>query len=174
MSGQSDQLGEIRYAVGDATAPRGEGPKVIAHVCNDVGRWGRGFVMAVSRRWPGPREQFLAWHRGDAKDTPPFELGQVQFVRVEPALWVANLVGQHGLRPVKGVPPVRYEAIERGLIDVAAFAEEHGASVHMPRIGCGLAGGTWDRIEPLLRQILCRQGVHVTIYDLPTVGEDAT
>ena len=48
---------------------------------------------------------------------------------------------------------------------VAARAQELGASVHMPRIGCGLAGGTWDRIEPLIVASLGARGVPVTVYD---------
>jgi len=31
---------------------------------------------------------------------------------------------------------------------VGQFAIDKNAKVHMPRIGCGLAGGTWDKIEP--------------------------
>jgi O-acetyl-ADP-ribose deacetylase (regulator of RNase III) len=49
---------------------------------------------------------------------------------------------------------------------VAVFAREHRASVAMPRIGCGLAGGTWEEIEPIIRDTLCAQGVSVTVYDL--------
>jgi len=37
----------------------------------------------------------------------------------------------------------------------------------MPRIGCGLAGGTWDRIEPLLHRTLTVAGIAVTVYDFP-------
>ncbi|MCT2277673.1 hypothetical protein M3G91_08560 [Micromonospora chalcea] len=48
---------------------------------------------------------------------------------------------------------------------VADRAEELGASVHMPRIGCGLAGGSWQRIEPLIRQALSDRGIPVTVYD---------
>ncbi|MEY9928604.1 hypothetical protein ABH926_003243 [Catenulispora sp. GP43] len=29
--------GEIEYVVGDATAPKGVGLRIIAHVCNDAG-----------------------------------------------------------------------------------------------------------------------------------------
>jgi hypothetical protein len=36
----------------------------------------------------------------------------------------------------------------------------------MPRIGCGLAGGRWDRVEPLITSQLIHNGVSVTIYDL--------
>jgi hypothetical protein len=35
--------------------------------------------------------------------------------------------------------------------------------VHMPRIGCGLAGGTWDRVGPIVDWTLDRRDVFV--YD---------
>ena len=41
----------IRYVTGDATRPEGEGPKIIVHICNDIGAWGRGFVLALSKRF---------------------------------------------------------------------------------------------------------------------------
>jgi hypothetical protein len=37
----------------------------------------------------------------------------------------------------------------------------------MPRIGCGLAGGNWDTVGAIVEQELGRQGVAVTVYDLP-------
>ena len=44
-------------------------------------------------------------------------------------------------------------------------AQELGASAHMPRIGCGLAGGRWELIEPLIVKTLCQRNVPVTVYD---------
>ena len=153
----------IKYLKGDATAPNEPGPKIIAHVCNDVGAWGRGFVLALSARWPEPEADYRKWHRElDGK----LVLGSVQYVQVAPGILVANMIGQSGIAPVDGVPPVRYSAIGGCLSGVAAIAIEHGASVHMPRIGCGLAGGTWDRIEPLIEQQLAAEDVRVFIYDL--------
>ncbi|EPJ40147.1 hypothetical protein STAFG_2811 [Streptomyces afghaniensis 772] len=35
----------------------------------------------------------------------------------------------------------------------------------MPRIGCGLAGGKWSRVEPLIEERLIRRGISVTVYD---------
>jgi O-acetyl-ADP-ribose deacetylase (regulator of RNase III) len=155
----------IYYQIGDATRPVGEDPKIIVHVCNDGGGWGKGFVVAVSRRWRQPEQRYRAWYRGE--DAQLFALGQVQFVQVENDVWVANLIGQQGVDVRNGVPPVRYEAIREGLRAVAAKAKELGASVHMPRIGCGLAGGKWEVIEPILEQELERVGLPVTVYDLP-------
>ena len=154
---------DITYVTGDATAPAGDGPKIICHVCNDIGAWGAGFVLAISRRWAQPEAAFRDWFAGKAEND--FALGAVQFVPVGPDLWVANMIGQRGIRKTKSGPPIRYEAVETALARVAERAGELKASIHMPRIGCGLAGGSWDRIEPLIRNTLVAAGVPVTVYD---------
>jgi hypothetical protein len=33
------------------------------------------------------------------------------------------------------------------------------ATVHMLRIGCGLAGGRWDAIEPIIERTLCNNEI---------------
>ncbi|MEU6819898.1 macro domain-containing protein [Streptomyces atriruber] len=156
-------MSEITYVRGDATAPFGKGAKLIAHVCNDLGGWGKGFVLALSRRWPEPEKAYRSWHRQRAKND--FGLGAVQFVDVGRGLWVANMVGQRGMRTGSKGVPVRYEAIDTALAALADKAEELGASVHMPRIGCGLAGGKWSRVEPLIAERLVARGIAVTVYD---------
>jgi O-acetyl-ADP-ribose deacetylase (regulator of RNase III) len=154
----------ITYVRGDATSPQGKGVKLIVHCCNDLGGWGKGFVLALSRRWPGPEAAYRRWHRERAGND--FGPGVAQFVRVEPYVWVANVVGQRGTRTGRKGVPVRYEAIDAGLEKVAAKAAELGASVHMPRIGCGLAGGTWPRVEPLVTDRLVSRAIAVTVYDV--------
>ncbi|WP_445527805.1 macro domain-containing protein [Streptomyces cyslabdanicus] len=157
-------MSEITYIRGDATRPSGEGAKVIAHVANDLGGWGKGFVLALSRRWPEPEAAYRAWHRDRAAND--FGLGAVQLVPVDRDLWVANMIGQHGIRRGGRGVPVRYEAIGTALGRLAGRVVELGASVHMPRIGCGLAGGRWDRVEPLIEERLVRRGIAVTVYDV--------
>ncbi|WP_329565239.1 macro domain-containing protein [Kitasatospora sp. NBC_01266] len=154
----------IRYLRGDATDPQAKGPKVIAHVCNDLGGWGKGFVLALSRRWPEPEAAYRRWRRERARND--FGLGAMQLVQVERDRWVANLVGQRGIRTGHscGVP-VRYEAIDAALARLADPVLALGASVHLPRIGCGLAGGRWERVEPLIDARLCARGIAVTVYD---------
>jgi O-acetyl-ADP-ribose deacetylase (regulator of RNase III) len=154
----------LRVVTGDATNPEAEGPKVIAHVCNDLGAWGKGFVVAVSRRWPEPEHSYRRWHRDRARND--FELGATQLIQVQSDIWVANMVAQHGIRAAGVGPPVRYDAVGRCLHAVAGHAVRLGATVHMPRIGCGLAGGRWDQIQPLIVAALCERGIAVTVYDL--------
>ncbi|BAV05609.1 O-acetyl-ADP-ribose deacetylase (regulator of RNase III), contains Macro domain [Filimonas lacunae] len=152
----------ILYVKGDATAPVADGNKLIVHICNDMGRWGKGFVLAISKKWKSPEKEFKAWY----KSGNGYELGAVQFVQVEADIWIANVIGQHSIyKDEEGMPPIRYNAIATGLEQVGAFAVEINASVHMPRIGCGLAGGTWDKIEPLIESGICNKTVPVTVYD---------
>lgn len=153
----------IIYLKGDATAPQAKGPKIIAHVCNDLGGWGKGFVLALSKRFEAPERAYRMWHRERAHND--FGLGATQFVPVKPDVWVANMIGQHGIKSGSSGPPVRYEAIEKCLAQVAQKAEELGASVHLPRIGCGLAGGKWDKIEPLIERELSQRNIAVWVYD---------
>ena len=156
-------MSEITYVRGDATVPLGGGVKMIAHVCNDIGGWGKGFVLALSRRWPEPEHAYRAWHRARAAND--FALGAVQLVQVGRYQWVANMIGQRGTRTGSKGVPVRYEAIDTALDRLAGEVIELGASVHMPRIGCGLAGGKWSRIEPLITERLVKRGIAVTVYD---------
>jgi O-acetyl-ADP-ribose deacetylase (regulator of RNase III) len=155
---------KIVYAVGDATKPEGAGSKIIAHICNDIGAWGRGFVLAISKLSPAPECAFRDWYAG--RNHNDFALGAVQFVSVSHDIKVANMIGQHGIRKSQGVPPIRYDALETALKTVGEKAQTENATVHLPRIGCGLAGGEWREIEPLIEQQICALGVPVFVYDL--------
>lgn len=148
--------------------PSTTGHAIIAHVCNDIGGWGAGFVLALSKRWRQPEMHYRQWHRDGTVGSPPFALGEVQFVRVSETTVVANMIGQHGIRGQGKLPPIRYDAVEQSLRRVGEEALRTSASVHMPRIGCGLAGGTWDRIEPLILSRLSHKGIEVKVYDLTT------
>ena len=156
---------KIIYTIGDATKPAGVGSKIIAHVCNDIGAWGRGFVLSLSKLSPAPEQGFKEWYAERGRND--FALGAVQFVSVSPDIEVANMIGQHGIRALQDVPPIRYDAVETALKTVGEKAQTDNASVHLPRIGCGLAGGKWSEIEPLIERQIFALDVPVFVYDLP-------
>ncbi len=156
-------MSEIHYLKGDATVPQTSGPKIVAHICNDQGGWGKGFVLAVSKRWTSPESEYRAWHRNRARND--FALGAIQVIQVASFVHVANMIGQHGMGSGSQGPPIRYEAVGECLQKLAVAAKELGASVHMPRIGTGLAGGKWELIEPLIQEKLIAEGVKVYVYD---------
>lgn len=167
----------IQYVTGDATDPQGTGPRIIVHCCNDLGKWGAGFVKALSARWGQAEDAYRRWHREGKQmtvDAPimetsgPFKLGEIQLVLVAPKLWVCNLIGQHGVGFEQGQrPPIRYEAIQQGLRKLSRIALAREATVHMPRMGTGLAGGRWEGVEQMVNEELATKRVSVTVYDLP-------
>jgi O-acetyl-ADP-ribose deacetylase (regulator of RNase III) len=169
---------------GDATAPTTPGVKIIAHVCNDENAWGSGFVLAVSAKWKRPEEQYRKWAGGDSETdmtggslvlTPPiFRLGETQLIQVEPEIYVANMVAQklystyHAAKNLKAGdtrPPIRYEALKECLQNLKILADKLDASVHMPRIGCERAGGSWAKVEDLVTLEL--DGLDIYVYDFP-------
>ena len=153
----------ITFIKGDATCPEAKGTKFICHICNGIGGWGKGFVLAISKRWEEPEAVYRAWYANRKSNN--FSLGAVQFVQVEPWIWIANLVAQRGVKKGSNGPPIRYDALRECLAKVAEKATERTASIHMPRMGCGLAGGKWELIEPIIVETLCTRGLSVTVYD---------
>lgn len=174
----------IHYVKGDATQPIGCGVKIIVHVCNDIGGWGRGFVLAVSKRWKQPEAEYRKWfaeqnfeeseilhcepsQNGTTIYNAQFGLGNVQFVKVENDIWLGNMIAQRDIYTSnEGVPPIRYSALNECLGKVARYSQQINASVHMPRIGCGLAGGEWSEVEALVMSNLINNTIDVTVYDL--------
>ncbi|QEH38918.1 hypothetical protein OJF2_75280 [Aquisphaera giovannonii] len=75
------------------------------------------------------------------------------------------MVAQRGVKAAGAGPPIRYEALGECLRKAAEKAAELRASVHMPRIGCGLAGGDWARVGPLIEAAMVARGLEVTVYD---------
>ena len=79
----------IIYKVGDATSPEGDGPIVIAHICNNVGAWGAGFVLALSKKWAEPEHTYHNYQ--------PRDLGTTMFIPVEDNINVANMIAQDNI-----------------------------------------------------------------------------
>jgi O-acetyl-ADP-ribose deacetylase (regulator of RNase III) len=156
-------LRAIEYVSGDATLPQGPGPRIIAHGVNNRGAWGAGFVIPLGKRYP---EAERAYHSLFFPNQHRPLLGTVQLIGdVEaPGIFVANMFTQD----LGGPQPVSLGAVRQCLYKVRKSALAIGASVHMPRICCGLGGREWGEIEPLIEEELCGHEVLTYVYDLPT------
>lgn len=186
-------MSELKYVKGDVTRPTGEGEKpiIIPHVVNDMGRWGSGFVNAITNRWgEGPRRCYLSWANAGKMDVAvakalekefnihisfetDFELGGLQCIAVPNGITIANMVAQHQVRGMDptGRPPIRYWALARAM--KAVFDEvwinyrnkSRLPEIHCPKFGSDLAQGRWEVIEQMILEIWIDAGVEVTIYE---------
>jgi len=148
----------INYLIGDVTNPIGQGKKIIVHCCNDVGLWGSGVVLAISKKWKQPEKEFKSLSISENI------IGNTQIVLVEDDIFVANIIGQHNIHENEfRVPPIRYEAILVGLKKVVELAKSTDATIHMPRIGCFRAGGRWSIMEKVIESVV--ENIDVYVYD---------
>lgn len=153
----------VKVVQGDALDPKGTEPKLLLQVVNDQARiWGGGFAKQARRRWPVAQSDFRQW----AGDRRNLKLGNIHWVGLREDLTLVSLVSQHGFgKPTSG-PRLRYGALFSALEKVSELATERNATVHMPRIGTGEAGGNWRIIQGIIEEALVSNGVKVTIYDL--------
>ena len=131
------------------------GAGAIVHQCNCRGVMGRGLALAIRNRWP-----IVYQHYRSAYDRGLLRLGTIQPVQVSPSLWVINLMGQDGW----GTDRTRtdLDALRTAWPKVSIWAAERGLTVYAPwMIGCGLAGGDWAVVQPLVEGLCdvawCRQ-----------------
>lgn len=165
----------ITYLTGDATIPTRHPDErvLLAHVVNDQGVWGRGFVLALSKRDGRPEREYRHWQASAALDRRSI-LGHVRVVPYQPRtrydtnIWVANMCAQRGWRRGAGDPQaLDEEALTQCLRDVARWVKNgEYTRVVMPRIGAGLGGASWSAIAKIIETELCEKDVHVTVYSL--------
>jgi O-acetyl-ADP-ribose deacetylase (regulator of RNase III) len=153
----------IKYLKGDATSPCLEGNKIIVHICNDIGGWGKGFVLAVSKKWSEPEKHYREWYHN--RENNDFSLGAIQVIKVSEDIFIGNMIAQRGLKRINNNSPIRYDAVKMCLEKIAIEAKKQNASIHMPRIGCGLAGGKWEEIEPIIARTLLNNNLDIYVYD---------
>jgi O-acetyl-ADP-ribose deacetylase (regulator of RNase III) len=175
-------MNEVKYVQGDLfsllpyTLPT---TKIIAHVCNDVGAWGSGFVVPLGKKFPEAERAYREWAINGqhhlARPNSQFELGNYQLVKVNGDIpqadgtssgpvYVANIIGQHSTitRSPSGTKPIRYSALATAM---AHIGENWDAEIHCPKFGSGLAGGNWELIEELIKELWVAKGLLVTVYE---------
>lgn len=153
----------VAYVFGDALQPRGKTPQIIAHIVNDrATTWGAGFAKKVAQKFAPAQIDFRRW----GAETANLQLGRTHFFGDPSGIEIASMIAQQGFGPSEQ-PRIRYPALQACLAAVAERALAHGATVHMPRIGCGQAGGKWEVVGEIVELELVRRHVPVTVYDLP-------
>jgi len=148
------------HVIGDATEPVHK-PAVIAHVCNTTGKWGAGFVIPLGNKYPKAKQDFLG--------SPTRPLNDVSIIDCGNGIYVANMVAQEGTRAHQGQRPLRYGSLHVCLEEVQKFAEGISATIHMPRIGAGLAGGEWPVIKSIIANTM---KVDTYVYTLDSEREN--
>lgn len=159
----SDLSSLISYHIGDASIPI-HNSTIIIHIVNNCGKWGKGFVISLSKRFPITKDSYLSWFKSG------FNMGDVQFLSVddENRIFVANMLAQNGIK--KSVKDSKkyicYESLENCLSEVSDFALKERLVVQLPMIGAGLGGGDWDTILSIIIKKLSYNKIRCHIFKL--------
>ena len=158
----------IRLLHGSVLEPRNGGKKIICQLVNDKAiKWGGGVARKIAKRFPDAEEAYI---KQIIQIPQRDRLGRVIFSETSEDLTIASLIGQEGFGPSL-FPRIRYAALQNCLEKVADRATSVGASIHMPKIGTGSAGGDWSIIEEMLDDVMVCAGLSVTVYDVPPKRE---
>lgn len=147
----------ITYLHHDATKPLSS-TCVIAHVVNNKGGFGKGFVVPLGKEYPLVKDHYKFWAKGKTThgfgaSKPPFELGETQFVIAERNVVVANMLAQDGYKSPSNPHPLDMKALGRCLRATFRFASAYNAVVQMPMIGSQNGGGDWNEIKLMIEAI---------------------
>ena len=158
-------LGTLTHRKGDLFAALSQNdswtPIVVSHIVNNARQWGAGFVIPLGQFYPKAKEKYLSWSK-----TFGLRLGRTQIVNVSNSLvYVANMVAQDNtsVGPDFG-RPLRYLALIECMKSVAKFSV--GYQIWCPKFGSGIAGGDWNFIEELIKEIWIAKGINVTVFTL--------
>ncbi len=120
---------------------------VIAHGVNCSGGFGKGVAAQIAKMYPVVRDRYIEKHFGGG-----WKLGDVQVVPACPGLKIANCATQDRYwKP--GEPSdvfVDYDAVRTVMLRLEAAKYE---KLYIPKIGAGLAGGDWGRIEKIIGEV---------------------
>lgn len=147
--------GSLTYVEGDLfqAIDKVDRATVIAHVCNNKGRWGAGFVVSLGKKYPHAREAYIGSNLGDI---------QMVLVNTNPNIYVCNMIAQ----TLGGKRPLYYNHLST-CMDSLVTKMNRKEQIYAPRFGAGLAGGDWRVIEALIYDCWIRAGIDVTIFHLP-------
>lgn len=160
--------GQYKIIQGDATKPQREYDEevvVIPHVCNNLGGFNAGFVVALNNLSPEPQrvyKQHLARFR-DSHNA----LGETSIAQVDHKTFVANMIAQNGYISASNPKPLKYWALVKCMQDVLPLQTDLKSpfDLHCPKFGSLRSGGNWKFIEELIQEIWVDRGVNVTVYE---------
>lgn len=147
---------KLIYRIGDATNPS-ERPAIILHVVNDQGVWAKGFVAALSKKWPGCENIYYQM---------PKTLGEVSSTEVEPGVFLLNACAQRGVSEDRVLSLLHLEECFCKLCDAMDRWPGTRPTIHTIRMGQGMGNRSaeWPEVEQAL--ILGFGGHTVYVYDL--------
>lgn len=117
----------------------------IAHQTNCIGVAGAGVALGIARMYPDWKTSYRAVCHHYSID---YLMGQIHLYEATPSLTIASLFAQRV--PGRGLM-TNYDALAEALYSLHENAPP--GLIYLPYgVGCGLAGGDWNIVQPLIQE----------------------
>lgn len=142
---------------------------IIVQQVNCKGVMGAGLALQLTWRFKHLKKEYQSYRNRMLEGSLAEKdlLGLVNPVKVGNHKYVVNIFGQVDIRRGQSDNRVFTDtaALMNGIQIVKKVATERGYSVAIPTyIGCGLAGGDWKEIKPLIEAVFEGSDVDVCFY----------
>ncbi len=132
----------------------------VGHGCNCFNVMGAGVALAIKQKFP---EMFRA--DTECLMHPGERLGSLSWALLSTGKIGINIYSQYDYSG--SGTSVDYSALQSGVLSACTFLAGRGLkTLALPKIGCGLAGGNWEFVEKILRNVETSTGIGITIYTL--------
>ena len=139
---------------------------ILCHQTNYEGVMGGGIAAVIWDKLLSDqhRKNYTDFCRKSGKTA----LGYAQFLFIRETLIIANCFSQNGFNePDADGSITNYAAMRECFEKVRDFAKQMGLPVFIPYgMGCGVAGGKWDKVVAIINDIFGKSDVVVTIVRL--------
>ncbi len=170
--------GILRTVVGDVTNPQkltNVEIVLIAHVCNNgvdekgIGVMGAGVAKALRNKWPSVYTEYKKMEDRD-KEGLKNRLGDNSYAKIDNHLVIVNMIAQNMIMSEDNPKPIKYKALIECMIGVVDYIKmiqtqtSNPVVLHCPEFGGLRAGGRFDFVLELIKEIWIEAGIDVVIY----------
>ena len=145
---------------------------IIPHCCNNggqsgIGVMGAGVALALRQKWPTVYDIYKIME-SERTSGLTNRLGEVSWAKIpEDNLIVVNMIGQDGVRSTENLKPVKYCALMKCMEVIKKYIlySKNNCVIHTCKFGSDLAGGNWDFILELIKELWIDYGIDVVVYE---------
>ena len=168
--------GKLTVVKGDVTNPQRTTPDeivIIPHCCNTLGVMGAGVALALKKKWPAVYKGYKMTEKqypNGLKD----RLGDNSYIEIiddNHKIVVVNMIAQNMFMSHDNPKPIKYIALIDCMKHIATYIEDiklqvnSNVVIHCPEFGGLRAGGNFEFILELIREIWLEHGIDVVIYE---------
>ena len=175
--------GKLVTIKGDVTSPQFTSPNevaIIPHCCNNgvgngIGVMGSGVALSLKNKWPEVYKVYKDMEKENVAGLTN-RLGDNSSTCIDDNIIVVNMIGQNGIGRRNNTIPLKYVALMNCMIKIrteliSSFSYDRSQYfdkkpvIHSCKFGSELAGGNFNFILELIREIWLEEGLDVVVYN---------